>query len=263
MGTILDRIISEKQKEIQHLKNLERVSVMNDIKRKSILARLENESHLAVIAEFKRASPSKGDINIGLDPVLQAKKYEQYGAAAISVLTDSTFFKGSFLDLKAVSEVVDIPVLCKDFIIDRVQIDLAKEHGASIVLLIAAALTNEELRDLYEYARLQNLEVLVEVHDEEDVEKALLLGPRLIGINNRNLKTFEVNLDVTERLVPLVKHTGAYVISESGIFTESDAEKVRNAGAHGVLVGESLMRSLDLSGNLHELRVPLRKVAKK
>jgi indole-3-glycerol phosphate synthase len=261
MGTILDRIILEKQKEVQSLKKVERVSV--DIKRKSFIAKVEKESQLAVIAEFKRASPSKGDINMGLDPVLQAKKYEQFGAAAISVLTDSTFFKGSFHDLKAVSEAVDIPVLCKDFIIDKVQIDLAKEHGASIVLLIAAALTNEELKDLYEYARLQNLEVLVEVHDEEDVEKALSIKPRLIGINNRNLKTFEVSVDVTERLIPLVQHTGAYVISESGIFTESDAEKVRNAGAHGILVGESLMRSQDLSGNLNELRVPLRKEAKK
>jgi indole-3-glycerol phosphate synthase len=261
MGTILDRIISEKQKEVQLLKNVERVTV--DIKRKSIIAKLEKENQLAVIAEFKRASPSKGDINIGLDPVMQAKKYEQFGAAAISVLTDSTFFKGSFYDLKAVSEAVDIPVLCKDFIIDKVQIDLAKEHGASLILLIAAALTVEELKDLYDYARLQKLEVLVEVHDEEDVEKALWIKPRLIGINNRNLKTFEVSLDVTERLVPLVKHTGAFVISESGIFTKGDAEKVRNAGAHGVLVGESLMRSQDLSENLNELRVPLRKEANK
>lgn len=261
MGTILDRIIAEKKIEVEKLKKRQPKSVVDGLRTNSLIQHLKSENSLAVIAEFKRASPSKGDINIGLDPVTQAKIYEQNGAAAISVLTDETFFKGSFNDLKAVREAVSIPILCKDFIIDKLQIDFAKSNGANVILLIAAALTQSELAGLYEYAGNQNLEVLVEVHDEEDVQKALLINPSLIGINNRNLKTFEVNLGVTEKLVPLLRASGALIISESGIFTDEDAKRVRNAGVNGVLVGESLMRSHDVSKNIHELRVPLLKGA--
>jgi indole-3-glycerol phosphate synthase len=261
METILERIIAEKKIEVEKLKVRKPESVGASLKTNSLIQYLKTENSLAVIAEFKRASPSKGDINIGLDPVTQAKMYEQNGAAAISVLTDETFFKGSFNDLKAVREAVSIPILCKDFIIDKLQIDFAKSNGANVILLIAAALTQSELAELYVYASQQNLEVLVEVHDEEDVQKALLINPGLIGINNRNLKTFEVNLGVTEKLVPLLQTSGALIISESGIFTSEDAKRVRNAGVKGVLVGESLMRSQDVSKNIGELKVPLLKEA--
>ncbi len=261
METILDRIILAKQREIKSLKELA-IKPTNQERQYSLLNHLEKANKLSVIAEFKRASPSKGDINIDQNPAEQAKKYEKNGATAISVLTDSTFFKGSFNDLKIVRDTVNIPILCKDFIIDKVQIDLAKEHGANIILLIAAALSPSKLNGLYEYAKQQNMEVLVEVHDEEDLEKAYKIGPKLIGINNRNLKTFEVNLEVTERLAPSIQSLGSYVISESGIFTNSDALRVRDAGANGVLVGEALMKSNDLATNMKGLMVPILKGVK-
>jgi indole-3-glycerol phosphate synthase len=261
METILDRIIVEKQKEIENLKEIVR-QTPNLEKNFSLVNHLKDANTLSIIAEFKRASPSKGDINPNLNPAEQAKKYEQYGAAAISVLTDSTFFKGSFKDLKIVRDSVNLPILCKDFIIDQVQIDIAKEHGANIILLIAAALPLAELHDLYQYAKQQNLEVLLEVHDEEDLEKALIIGPQLYGINNRNLKTFEVNVDVTQRLSPIIQSVGGLIISESGIFNQLDATKVRDAGAHGVLVGEALMKSEDLATNMKELMVPFLQVKK-
>lgn len=263
METILDRILFEKQKEVKSLKEIKHPHLIHEEKNLSFIKLLGEAQSLSVIAEFKRASPSKGDINIDLDPAMQAKLYEQNGASAISVLTDSTFFKGSFHDLKKVREAVEIPILCKDFIIDKVQIDLAKAHGATIILLIAAALSITKLGVLYEYAKQQNLEVLMEVHDEEDLEKALKIGPRLVGINNRNLKTFEVDLEVTKRLTPSIQSIGSFVISESGIFHRADAERVRDAGVNGVLVGEALMKSHDLHSSLKDLKVPLFKGARK
>jgi len=262
METILDRIIFEKQKEIKNLREVVRHSTNHETDF-SLMNHLKDANTLSVIAEFKRASPSKGIINRDLNPAEQAKNYEQFGAAAISVLTDTTFFKGSFSDLKIVRDSVDLPLLCKDFMIDKVQIDIAKEHGANIILLIAAALSLPKLRELYHYAREQNLEVLVEVHDEEDLEKALKIGTELFGINNRNLKTFEVDLNVTERLSPLIQSSGGYIISESGIFNREDANRVSKAGVNGILVGEALMKSQDLSANLRELMVPLIKKVKK
>lgn len=255
MGTILERILDEKRKEVKRLKELKRKELMKETTY-SLIQQLEQANTLSVIAEFKRASPSKGDINIHLNPAEQAKNYSDNGAAAISVLTDATFFKGSFHDVRLVREAVDIPILCKDFIIDQVQIDLAKENGANIILLIAAALTPSELSALYQYAKHQNLEVLMEVHNEADLEKAFEIGPKIIGINNRDLKTFEVDLEVTERLSPSIQAFGSYVISESGIFTNKDAKRVSAAGARGVLVGEALMRSGDLTTSMKDLMVP-------
>jgi indole-3-glycerol phosphate synthase len=264
METILERILSQKQIEIKKLKEIDLDSSNSANKQNySLIRHLQKEKSLAVIAEFKRASPSKGSINLSLSPASQAKSYEQGGAAAISVLTDTHFFKGSFHDLKAVREAVHLPILCKDFILDRVQIDFAKYYGANIILLIAAALTKAELTDLNSYAKQHNLEVLVEVHNEEDVDKALSIKPQLIGINNRNLKTFEVDLEVTERLAPIIQSSGTLIISESGIFSRNDANRVKKAGVNGVLVGEALMRSEDLSTSFKALRVPLFKEAKR
>lgn len=263
MRTILDRIISEKKNEIKKLKEMDLdAAISGVIQEFSLINHLQKDDSLAVIAEFKRASPSKGSINLSLDPAMQAKSYEQAGAAAISVLTDSYFFKGSFQDLKAVREAVNLPILCKDFIVDNVQIDYAKYYGANIILLIAAALTREELADLYNYAKQQKLEVLVEVHDEEDIAKAISIKPQLIGINNRNLKTFEVNLEVTERLVPLIQSNDTFIISESGLISRNDAIRVKKAGVNGVLVGEALMKSENLSTSFKELRIPLFKEVK-
>lgn len=248
METILEKIIAKKRKGLSNF-------ALNDVpcppekrNKRSFLAVLEHTDRMGLIAEYKRASPSKGDIHLGKDPVKQAKAYVSAGADAVSVLTESRYFKGSYHDLALVSAAVDVPVLCKDFIIDRLQIDAAKKAGADIILLIAAALDDDKLKNLYEYAREKELEVLLEVHNEAEAERALKTGNRLIGINNRNLNTFDVDLSVTEKLAPLLKKEGCFVISESGIKTAVDAKRVRDAGADGMLVGEALMRH----GNVRE-----------
>lgn len=256
MTTILDRIIEVKKTELEQLRGLA-FSGIKERKKRSFIKKIQEANEMKIIAEFKRASPSKGDINPNLNPVEQAQKYERFGADAISVLTDSSFFKGSFADLQAVREAIDLPILCKDFIIDSVQIDVAKQAGADLVLLIAAAMESTQLKELYQYAQSQGLEVLVEIHDEEDLEKAISANAQLIGINNRNLKTFEVSLTTTEKLASLVTETGAMLISESGIKTVQDVSKVQAAGARGILVGETFMTSEDLKGTFGQLKLPL------
>ncbi|NYE04605.1 indole-3-glycerol phosphate synthase [Bacillus niacini] len=256
METILDRIINEKQKEVLKLREGGFIKVEAKPKR-SFIQKLQQAEEIAIISEFKRASPSKGLINNGVEPADQAARYEKAGASAVSVLTDSTFFKGSFDDLRAVREAVDLPILCKDFMIDSIQIDQAAAQGADIILLIVAALDETTLAQLYQYARSLDLEVLVEVHNQEELEKALNLGAQLIGVNNRDLKTFNVSLDVTESLAMSIKDSGAFLISESGIHHKEDVERVRNAGANGILVGEALMKSPDLAKSFQDFRLPL------
>ncbi|MDF2902644.1 MAG: indole-3-glycerol phosphate synthase [Bacillus sp. (in: firmicutes)] len=259
MGTILDRIIDVKKTELDYLRGLEIINDPDRIRR-SFIDKIRQANEMKIIAEFKRASPSKGDINPNLNPQDQAQLYAKFGADAISVLTDTTFFKGSFADLQAVRKVVDLPILCKDFMIDRIQIDIAKQAGADLILLIAAALEEQQLVELYHYAISKNLEVLVEIHDEEDLKKANSAKARLIGINNRNLKTFEVNLETFEHLAPLVKQTGAFIISESGIKSVSDVNRVNQAGANGILVGETFMTSENLKETIQQLKLPTRTV---
>ncbi|MBS4197216.1 indole-3-glycerol phosphate synthase TrpC [Lederbergia citri] len=261
--TILDKIIEQKKVEVQELKVIYSVQQsVNEIRRPSLYDSFRNLENIGVIAEVKRASPSKGVINDGVDPVAQAKAYAQAGASAISVLTDQQFFKGSMADLSAVSEAVDLPLLCKDFMIDEVQIDVARDHGASVILLIAAALPEERLRELYNYARSRDLDVLFEVHDEKEAEMALRIGARIIGINNRNLKTFEVDLTVTERVASVLKHADCVLVSESGIRTKEDVEQVEAAGASAILVGETLMRSPNIAETMYDIRIPLSKAVK-
>jgi indole-3-glycerol phosphate synthase len=254
--TILDRIIEEKRKEVQKLREGNWMKVEAK-PRRSFIQKLTSADEIAIISEFKRASPSKGIINSEADPAEQAARYEQAGASAISVLTDSTFFKGSFSDLRAVREVVDLPILCKDFIIDSNQINMAAENGADIILLIVAALDQDSLIKLYQYAQGLNLEVLVEVHNQVELEKALQIGAQLIGVNNRDLKTFTVSLQTTESLAKSIKDAGAFLISESGIHQKEDVERVRNAGANGILVGEAFMKSPDLSQSFKDFMLPL------
>ena len=257
LGTILDRIIEVKKTELEDLKRLQFDNREKRVKR-SFIDQLGETKELKIIAEFKRASPSKGDINSNLNPRKQAQLYARYGADAISVLTDQTFFKGSFSDLQAVREVVDLPILCKDFMIDEVQIDIAKQAGADLILLIAAVLDEQRLVELYNYAESKNLEVLVEIHNEHELEKALVANARLIGINNRNLRTFQVDLATTEQLAPLVRESGAYLISESGLSTIADVSRVVDAGASGILVGEKLMTAKNLEGTFKEFKLPVR-----
>ncbi|MEH7013587.1 indole-3-glycerol phosphate synthase TrpC [Neobacillus niacini] len=256
METILDRIILEKRKEVKKLREGNLITMEAKPKR-SFIQKLKKAEEIAIISEFKRASPSKGIINNGVEPAEQAARYEQAGASAISVLTDSTFFKGSFADLRAVREAVDLPILCKDFIIDSSQIDQAAENGADLILLIVAALDEDTLDNLYQYARSLDLEVLVEVHNQAELVNALKLGAQLIGVNNRDLKTFNVSLGVTESLAKSIKDAGAFLISESGIHHKEDVERVRNAGANGILVGEAFMKSPDLAQSFQDFSLPL------
>ncbi|WP_404457386.1 indole-3-glycerol phosphate synthase TrpC [Oceanobacillus kapialis] len=252
--TILEKIIAQKEKEVAILLNQTFDQVPSPRQVTPLSESLLTSDRLGVIAEIKRSSPSKGDISLVVDPVSQAKQYEANGATAISVLTDKTFFNGSMEDLQAVSSAVNLPVLCKDFIIHPVQIDQAKAAGATIILLIVAALSEKQLHELFNYAKKQNLEVLCEVHDAKEMEIANNLNPDLIGINNRNLKTFEVDLHTTEQLAKLA-NPGSILVSESGMKTNADAQVASTAGAQAILVGETLMRSEDLAATLQSLRV--------
>lgn len=240
---ILDRIIETKRQEVARLK-IDGVGQAEPRKLNQSIHQSLGGTDLSVIAEIKRASPSKGDISLNVDPVAQAKRYAASGATVISVLTDQTYFKGSMEDLAAVAAAVDVPVLCKDFMIDRIQIDLAKAHGASLILLIVAALDDETLHDLYAYAYASGLEVLVEVHDAAELERAERLQATIIGINNRNLKKFEVDLETSIQLLK-TKSPDVRYISESGIKTVAEAQMLHAAGADGILIGETLMRAED------------------
>jgi indole-3-glycerol phosphate synthase len=206
-----------------------------------------------IIAELKRRSPSRGEIRPDFDPVGCARAYAEGGAAALSVLTDEHFFGGHLSYLEKVRAAVDLPLLRKDFVIDPWQIEESLLAGADAVLLIAAALAPKDLRALLACASAQGLESLVEVHDEVELAAACDAGATLVGINNRDLRTFATDLAVTERLAPQVP-SSMLVVAESGIFSHSDLARLGRAGAQAFLVGESLMRQPDLAVALRTLR---------
>ncbi|EAK9280494.1 indole-3-glycerol phosphate synthase TrpC [Listeria monocytogenes] len=236
--TFLEEILAQKAVEIADMP-LEKVAEKR--KTYSFYEFLKaNTSTMQLIAEVKRASPSKGEINMGVNPVLQAKSYQAAGAGMISVLTDPVFFKGSIEDLREVAENVEIPVLCKDFIISEKQLIRARNAGATVVLLIISALTEEMLITLFEQALALDLEVLVEVHDQKELAVAQKIGAKLIGVNNRNLHTFEVDIAVSERLASDFLLDACF-ISESGFRTAEDVARVSQK-YNAVLVGEALMR---------------------
>ncbi|MFX3623184.1 MAG: indole-3-glycerol phosphate synthase TrpC [Ectobacillus sp.] len=253
MGTILERIIAQKKIEVQEL--TEREALTAERKHHPSLVEKLRTNKMTIISEIKRASPSKGDFNLGVDIEKQARSYETLGAGAISVLTDAPFFKGSFADLQKARGVVDVPLLCKDFVIDEAQIRKANMMGADIILLIVAALSPARLQELYLYAGQLGLEVIVEVHDEQELETALSIQPEIIGVNNRNLKTFEVDLGTTERLAGKINEAGVLLISESGIKTREDVIRVQQAGAKGILVGEAFMTADSLQELFQALQV--------
>lgn len=256
--TILEKILTEKRIEVEHLLNEGPTTEYIDKARPSLFEKLISAEHLHVIAEMKRASPSKGLIAEGADPVAQATVYENAGVACISVLTDGPFFKGSFEDLAAVANAVETPLLCKDFIIHKVQIDKAKSAGASVILLIVAALSDDELKEFHAYATKAGLEVLVEVHDVAELERALKINAKLIGVNNRDLRTFEVDLSRTEEIAAVFPfHEERVLISESGLTGQEDALRVSAAGASAILVGESLMRCVKVADAIHSMQVAL------
>lgn len=209
------------------------------------LARALQRSHgepVRVIAEFKRASPSKGPIRAGAEPEEIVRQYEEAGASAISVLTDEKYFDGSLSFLPRVRASVSIPILRKDFVIDPYQVVEARAHGADAVLLIAAALEDTRLRDLYQCVREQGMHALVEVHDDAEGERAVEMGAQIVGVNHRNLATFEVDLGLTERLNGIFSGD-IILVGESGIRGPEDVKYLGESGAHAVLVGESLMRA--------------------
>jgi indole-3-glycerol phosphate synthase len=207
---------------------------------------------LSVIAEFKRRSPSAGEISEGATPAEIARAYEEGGAAALSVLTDETHFGGSLTDLTEARRACELPILQKDFIVDRYQLYEAALAGADAVLLIVAALDNEDLRSLHSEARGLDLDCLVEVHKEAELESALMIDAEVIGINNRNLDDFTVDIQTTFELMPDVP-AGKTVVSESGIADRGTLEELARVGVDAVLIGEALMRADDPVATLRQL----------
>jgi indole-3-glycerol phosphate synthase len=212
-----------------------------------------------LIAEVKKASPSAGVIRADFDPVQIAKDYERGGAACLSVLTDERFFQGSLRYLHAIRSAVKLPLLRKDFVIDARQVLEAIEWGADAILLIVAILSDEQLEGLHELAMGAGLDALVEVHDEVELERAQKVGARLIGVNNRDLRTFKVDLGTTERLAGRLRRFGGggdvLLVAESGVHGHVDVQRLAACGARAVLVGEWLMREGDIAGKTRELLV--------
>ncbi len=198
--------------------------------------------HSAVIAEVKKASPSKGVLRADFDPVEIAKSYQSGGAACLSVLTDRDFFQGSAEYLQAAREACELPVIRKDFIIDQYQVYEARAMGADCILLIVAALGDATLAELYGLAQHLDMDVLIEVHDQEELERALQLAPPMIGINNRNLRNFEVSLNTTLGMLDSVPDD-CLLVTESGILAPSDVALMRKHNIHAFLVGEAFMRA--------------------
>jgi indole-3-glycerol phosphate synthase len=219
--------------------------------------RLSTDSarHLAVIAEIKRRSPSKGDLKMDLVPSELAKIYEDGGASCVSVLTDEDFFGGSREDLIEARQSIRLPVLRKDFTVSLRDVCDARLMGADCVLLIVAALAPTELRSMHRLAEDVGMDVLVEVHDEPELEVALACGARLIGVNQRDLKTFAVDRARAVRMAPLIP-ADIVKVAESGVIGAGDARELREAGYHAVLVGESLVRSTSPGDSLRSLLVP-------
>ena len=276
--SILDTIVEQKKQEVARLP--ERVLAAGDLRdallergeRRDFLGTLRNAPGVALIAEVKKASPSAGVICKNFDPVRIAQEYETAGASCLSVLTDEKFFQGSLDYLRQIRAAVRLPLLRKDFIIDERQILESIEWGADAILLIVAILSDAQLNRFHSLATEAGLAALVEVHDEAELERALKINPPLIGVNNRNLKNFKVDLAATERLAAkLDRRTGVAPVSgsknkdgdgcdarltlvtESGIHTRADVERLRQCGANAILVGESLMRGGDMPKKVREL----------
>lgn len=252
--TILEEILARKREEVAALAR--RLPELRDACAQTPpprgFARALSAAHgLAVIAEIKRASPSRGPLRPDLDPACLAREYEAAGADAVSVLTDADFFKGSLDDLGTARKACSLPVLRKDFIIDPSQVWEARAAGADAVLLIVAALSDDEMRGLHDLAVSLGMDVLVEVHSAEEARRALKAGARLVGINNRDLTTFQVDLGTTEKVAPLLD--GVVVVSESGIQDAEALERVARAGAKAVLVGEALVTAASPGAKLAEL----------
>ena len=259
MGTILDEIIAHKYEELEAARAAvdddemaARAAAAPDAPRGFRRALCETPAP-RIIAEVKRRSPSKGEIRADFHPVACAQAYVEGGAAALSVLTDADYFGGHLDYLREIRKAVELPILRKDFMVDRYQVDEARAAGADAILLIVSALEDAQLQALQTRAREYGLDVLVEVHDAPELERALALGADLIGINNRNLKTFVTDLAVAETLAPRIP-SDIVIVAESGIGGPGDIGRLATAGADAYLVGESLMRQADVAEALRQLR---------
>jgi indole-3-glycerol phosphate synthase len=260
--TILDTIVEQKRREIASLPS--HAVTLLDLHRalqargglRDFLSALHQPriGNIALIAEVKKASPSAGVICPDFDSVRIAREYETAGASCLSVLTDEKFFQGSLKYLRQIRAAVRLPLLRKDFIIDSRQILEAVEWGADAILLIAAILSDAQLSSFHTLAAAAGLAVLVEVHDQPELERVLALNAPLIGVNNRNLRNFKVDLATTEMLSRLLPTSPRpLLVAESGIHTREDVQRVARAGAQAILVGESLMRSGDVAGQIKHL----------
>lgn len=243
--------VAEWQRLVPHAAELRKQALLrNDFR--PFRAGLQLGGDVAVIAEVKKASPSAGIIAEKFDPLSQAREYARGGAHALSVLTDEKYFHGHIAYLKQIRDQVELPLLRKDFIVHELQVYESVLAGADAILLIVAGLGDDALRALYDCAKTCQLDVLVEVHDLREMDRALELGADMIGINNRNLKTFEVDLATTEQLAEEIPND-TVSISESGIKTAEDVRRVRACGINAVLVGETLMRAKNVPEKLREL----------
>jgi indole-3-glycerol phosphate synthase len=257
---ILDKIVAVKHEEIAAAKKKKPLEAVREDALSRVLTR-DFEGALraklaagqaAVIAEIKKASPSKGVLREEFIPADIAQSYAEHGAACLSVLTDRQFFQGSTDALKQARASCDLPVLRKDFIVDPYQVYEARAMGADCILLIAACLSDAQMAELEGIARMLDMAVLVEVHDDAELQRALKLKTKLVGINNRNLRTFEVSLDATLGMLKDIP-ADRLLVTESGILGREDVQKMRAAGVHAFLVGEAFMRAADPGVALAEL----------
>ncbi len=256
-NTVLDRILQRKVEELAEARaqtsdrEMMRRAERSGHATRDMMAALQSD-RVSLIAEIKRASPSKGELTRDFAPVMIAATYACNGAAAISILTDQDFFRGNLAYLTAARQAVAVPVLRKDFVIDPYQVYEGRAAGADAILLIVAALSDPQLADLYALTNELGMKALVEAHNEEEMARALRLGAQLIGINNRDLKTFNVDLGTTARLASMVDDD-VVLVAESGIFSAADAREMGRLGARAILVGEALMKAPDPVPLIREL----------
>ena len=258
MATILDKMVVRKRREIEEARHRVPVreletQLTSAPAPRDFQAALQQPGEIQIIAEVKKASPSAGVLRADFDPIAIAQTYQRHGAACVSVLTDGPFFQGSLRDLSAIRSRVTIPLLRKDFILDRYQLLEARVAGADAVLLIAEILEGERLPQLLHEANELGLQVLVELYEEDNLARVIDSGARLIGINNRSLHTFVTRLEHTLELVDGVPQE-CCLVSESGIRDRKDIERLAQAGVRAVLIGETLMRAPDIGAALDELR---------
>ena len=253
---MLDKIIAQKREEVEQRKKVAVTTYLQERitcqKPPLDLAPALKGDNIRLIAEVKRASPSRGMLSPNFNPIKLAQTYAEGGAAAISVLSEANYFMGSIEHLAAIREVVELPLLRKDFVFDPYQVYESRAYGADALLLIAAILNQEQLKELVSLSRSLGLACLVEVHNEGEVEKAVLSEAEIIGINNRDLNTFTVDIDTTHRLRPLIPQK-RIVVSESGIKSRKDIEKLGKWGVDAILVGEALVAADDVLAKMKEL----------